>query len=187
MKEMLKLGFVLAAFAAVACVALALVNNVTAPAIAAVKEEKLYGGFRSVFSDADSFKPVTDFEYASSSAVSVDGIFSVIKGDKVAGVVVQVTGPTYDKATVIVGIDGKKVISGVKILEISDTPGFGQRATEPQFYTQFAGKSAVSNFVPKVDFDAISGATITSNGFAAIMKEASAAGLGYLESIGGAE
>jgi len=48
-------------------------------------------------------------------------------------------------------------------------------------------KSATSEFVPKVDFDAISGASITTNGFAAIMKEASAAGLGYLESIGGAE
>ena len=187
MKEMLKLGFVLAAFAAVACVALALVNNFTAPAIAAVKSGKLSAGFLEVFSDADSFKEVTDFAYTSSSAVVVEGIYAAEKGGKITGVVVKVTGPTYDKATVLVGISSGKVISGIKILEISDTPGFGQRATEPQFYTQFAGKSALSAFVPKEDFDAISGASITTNGFAAILKEASAAGLSYLESTGGAQ
>lgn len=187
MKEMLKLGFVLAAFAAVACVALALVNNVTAPAIAAVKAGKLSSGFVEVFSDADSFKEVKDFNYTSSSAVSVEGMFAAIKGGKISGVVVKVTGPTYDKATVILGISSDKLITGMKILEISDTPGFGQRAAEPAFYTQFAGKSAESAFVPKEDFDAISGATITTNGFSAILKEATSAGLSYLESAGGAQ
>ncbi|MCR4939561.1 MAG: FMN-binding protein [Treponemataceae bacterium] len=187
MKEMLRLGFVLAAFAAVACVALALVNNVTAPAIAAVKSEKLRAGFAEVFSDADSFKEVTDFAYTSSSAVSVEGLYAAEKGGKTSGVVVKVTGPTYDKATVLVGISSGKNITGIKILEISDTPGFGQRATEPAFYTQFAGKSAVSDFVPNTDFDAISGATITTNGFSSILKEASAAGLTYLEAAGGAQ
>ena len=187
MKEMLKLGFVLAAFAAVACVALAFVNNFTAPVIAAVQEEKAGAGMRDVFTNADSFKKVTGYEYSSTSSVVIEELYTALKGGNMVGVVVKVTGPTYDKATVLVGIGTDKVLTGIKILEISDTPGFGQKATEPQFYTQFAGKSALSEFVPKVDFDAVSGATITTNGFAAILKEASAAGLGYLETTGGAK
>ena len=42
MKQMLKLGLVLAAFAAVACVALAFVNNLTAPAIAKAEADRDY-------------------------------------------------------------------------------------------------------------------------------------------------
>ena len=49
MKEMFKLGLSLAIFASVACVCLALVNNVTAPAIAAAKERELNAGLAVVF------------------------------------------------------------------------------------------------------------------------------------------
>ena len=48
MKEMLKLGLTLAIFAAVACVALAFVNNLTAPTIAKVEQEKANAGMKTV-------------------------------------------------------------------------------------------------------------------------------------------
>ena len=75
------------------------------------------------------------------------------------------------------------VITGLTFLSISDTPGFGQKAAEPNFYSQFAGKNAAGSFVPGADFDGISGATITTNGVANIITEATKIGLEYLATI----
>ena len=76
-----------------------------------------------------------------------------------------------------------KVVTGVNFLSITDTPGFGQKAAEPNFYGQFAGKDAAGSFVPGTDFDGISGATITTNGVANIITEATKIGLEYLATI----
>ena len=44
------------------------------------------------------------------------------------GVVVEATGPTYDKALILVGVDISYAVTGTTILELTDTPGFGQKA-----------------------------------------------------------
>jgi electron transport complex protein RnfG len=82
-----------------------------------------------------------------------------------------------------VGINTDKIITGINFLAISDTPGFGQKAAEPAFYEQFAGKDAAGSFVPGTDFDGISGATITTNGVANILSEAAKIGVEYLDAI----
>ena len=72
------------------------------------------------------------------------------------------------------------VITGMQYLENTDTPGFGQKASDPTFklasgktfYEQFAGKKVSDGFTAGVTFDAISGATITSNGVGALMTQA---------------
>lgn len=185
MKQMIKLGLILSAFAGAACVALALVNQVTAPAIEKVAIAKANAGMIAVFPEADSFKEVKEFsQYATGSSAVPEKLFIALKNEKTIGVVVQVTGPTYDKATLLVGINTEKKITGIKFLSLTDTPGFGQKAAEPVFYEQFAGKTATSNFVAGKDFDGISGATISTNGIAAIIKEATTVGLAYLTSQG---
>ena len=181
MKEMLKLGLVLALFAGISCVALAFVNDLTAPAIAEAAQKELEAGLSIVFDGADSFEEVAGAVPALEGTVTLDGLYAAKKGGKTAGVVVKVTGPTYDKATILVGVDADKKITGVHILSISDTAGFGQKATEPKFYGQFAGKSATLAFTPKEDFDAISGATITTNGFAGLLRQATATACSYLD------
>ena len=183
MKEMLKLGLVLACFAAVACVALAFVNNLTAPTIAKVEAEKANAGMKAVFTDADYFMDVEGFTSTVINGVTIDKVCYAYKNDEKVGVVVQATGSTYDKATILVGINTDKTITGINFLAISDTPGFGQKAAEPTFYEQFAGKDATSSFVPGTDFDGISGATITTNGVANILSEAAKIGVEYLDAI----
>jgi len=183
MKEMLKLGLVLAAFAAVACVALAFVNNLTAPTIAKVEAEKANAGMKAVFEGADYFMDAEGFSATTINGVTIDKVCYAYKNDAKIGVVIQATGSTYDKATILVGIDTDKVITGVTFLSITDTPGFGQKAAEPTFYEQFAGISATSAFVPGTDFDGISGATITTNGVAKIISEAAKIGVEYLDAI----
>ena len=183
MKQMLKLGLVLAAFAAVACVALAFVNNLTAPAIAKAEAEKANAGMKAVFSEADYFMDADGFTSTVIDGVTIDKVCYAYKNDVKIGVVVQATGSTYDKATILVGINAEKVITGISFLSITDTPGFGQKAAEPAFYEQFAGMSASSNFVPGTDFDGISGATITTNGVAKIISEAAKIGVEYLAGL----
>ena len=74
MKQMLKLGLVLAAFAAVACVALAFVNNLTAPAIAKAEAEKANAGMKAVFSEADYFMEVEGFTSTVIDGVTIDKV-----------------------------------------------------------------------------------------------------------------
>lgn len=65
---------------------------------------------------------------------------------------------------IAIGADGKTVV-GVNFDHKSETPGLGGEITTLQFQSQFAGKKIMDNgsLVP-VEFDAISGATKTSNG-----------------------
>ena len=55
MKQILKLGLTLAAFAVVSCLALAVVNNFTAPVIEKNNAAKTSAGLTVVFPQADSF------------------------------------------------------------------------------------------------------------------------------------
>lgn len=172
MKQIIKLGFVLAAYASVACVSLAVVYNLTAPAIEAVKLAKASAGMKVVFEDADTFSPVSDFEKDSASAISVNAVHTAQKGGKVIGAVIEAAGATYDKAVMLVGLDLNRTITGIQFLSLTDTPGFGQRAAEPAFTDQFKGLNAAKTLEAGSDFDGISGATITTKGVTNIINYA---------------
>ncbi len=180
--SMVRLGLILAIYAVAACTVLAIVNNITAPVIAANQQRKANEAMRAVFAEADDFAdPATNLCGTSTSGSStIDNIKLAKAGGKVIGAVVQITGPTYDHSTIMVGMDINGTITGMQYLENTDTPGFGQKGSDPTFklasgqtfYGQFAGKKAADGFVAGSTFDAISGATITSNGIAALMTDA---------------
>jgi len=171
MKEILKLGLVLSIFAVVSCFALAVVNNFTAPRIAANKASNTAAGLKVVFTGADKFEPVTDFEKTVGSTTIME-VYTAMKNGEKAGTVVKATGPTYDKVVMLIAVDADKKITGVKFLENTDSPGFGQKASEPEFYNQFTGLDGSKPVVLGTDFEAISGATITSKGVEAIINNA---------------
>lgn len=172
MKNMLKLGLALAAFASVACVLLALVNNFTAPVIAAAAQNEVNAGLAVVFPETKTFEKAENFVPDLTSPIKVESLYLAKKDGNVIGAVVQATGPTYDKATILLGLDMNRKITGIRFLSLSDTPGFGQKANEPDFYNQFTGKNADDKFVAGEDVDKISGATITTKGVAQIVKYA---------------
>ena len=62
----------------------------------------------------------------------------------------------------LVGVDPKGKVSGVKILSQRETPGLGAGIVKPSFLKQFIGKSSKDPIEPKKDIDAITGATISS-------------------------
>ena len=172
MKNMLKLGLSLAIYASVSCVCLSLVNMVTAPAIAAAKERELNAGLAVVFADADTFAPAPNFVADTATSIKVTNLYLAKKGDQVMGAVVQANGPTYDKAEMLIGVTLNRSITGIQFLSLSDTPGFGQKAAEPEFSNQFAGKSIDDAFSAGDDVTAISGATITTKGVSQLIKYA---------------
>ena len=79
---------------------------------------------------------------------------------------------------VSVGITNEGQITGVELLEISDTPGLGMKASEPAFKDQYKDKSVEEFTVTKTgstsdsEINAISGATITSNAVTHAVDEA---------------
>ncbi|MDR3284147.1 MAG: FMN-binding protein [Treponema sp.] len=180
MKNMLKLGISLAVYAVAACVLLAVVNTLTAPIIERTKAAEVGAGMVEIFTNADSFEIAGDFTRDASTSIQVERLYLAQQDGAVVGGVVQATGPTYDKATILIGLDLNQTITGIKFLALSDTPGFGQKATEPTFYEQFAGKSATDDFEAGSDVEAISGATITSKGVAQILKYAAYVAGNYL-------
>jgi electron transport complex protein RnfG len=187
MKNMVKLGASLAAYAVAACVLLAVVNSVTAPIIEKARAAEAGAGMAEVFADADSFDIAADFSPDTSTSIAVESIYLAKQDDAVIGAVVQATGPTYDKATIQIGLTLDREITGIQFLALSDTPGFGQRAlSEPFFIAQFAGKSADDAFEAGVDVEALSGATVTTKGIAEIIKYAAYIAGNYLaENYGG--
>ncbi len=182
--KMLKLGITLAIFASVACLCLALVNIATAPRIEAARIAKANEGMLVVFENATSFEqvpnPTTD-----TGSTTINSMYLAKDGDAVIGAVVEATGPTYDEATMLIGIDLNNTITGIEFLALTDTPGFGQAAAEPEFKNQFAGLSFEDSIEAGSDFDGISGSTITTNGVTAIINAALMVGTEYLAANNG--
>ena len=178
MKEMLKLGFVLASFALVACVALALVNSFTLPLIEGPKAKETAAKMKQVFPQATAFEAL-DEEFETGSSVHIDSFTLAKDGDNVIGAVIQASGPTYESAVILVGIDKNGSITGTSFVELSDSPGFGQRAKDNGYMDQYTGKTWSDAFEVNQDVEAISGASFSSKGIANIIKTASATAKDY--------
>ena len=96
---------------------------------------------------------------------------------QLSGYVFLRSGPgLWGEITATVGFDGKlERLSGVDFLKQSETPGLGARISEAWFREQFRGKRGPFSTVPEGEpaqenqFDAITGATLTSNYVKAIL------------------
>jgi electron transport complex protein RnfG len=180
MKTMIKLSFVMAAYAVVACVGLAGVYLLTAPRIEAAAREEANAGFRAVFADADEFVDVSAELASPSSAVSFDRAVVAKKSGAAIGLCVQATGATYKSSTILVGVDMSRKLLPLVFMANTDTPGLGTKTAEPEFAGQFSGKSLDDGFAVGKDIAAISGATISSRGVTAMVRLASYAAGEYL-------
>lgn len=150
------------AITAVVAVALALVNQVTAPTIARRAEEKRQAALTQVMPDAE----YVSFDYHGSDPAILD-IQGAYREGKLAGYCVQVTTNGFGGAiNMMVGVDAVGKVTGVSILSMSETAGLGARASEPGFLGQFQGLSGQpmlkKDDAQRGEIDAISGATITS-------------------------
>jgi electron transport complex protein RnfG len=181
---MLKLGFILAAYATTACVILAFVYNTTLPIITQRQQADNYAAIAAIFPDADNFEPVGDIK-SPDPDVFIEMAYSALKNGEVIGAALLMSRSSYSGIIkTMVGVSKDGYITRVKIMEHSDTPGLGANAASSSyyvdrargitFYGQFTGKSINDRFEVKNDVMVITASTVTS---VAVANSVRAAGL----------
>ncbi|MDR2922496.1 MAG: RnfABCDGE type electron transport complex subunit G [Treponema sp.] len=187
---MLKLGCILAVYAAVACVMLAFVYAGTSKIIALRAEAAQNAALKEIFPDADGFEPVEGVSSPDPS-VTIENAFVAKLNGETAGMALKLSRASYSgPITLMAGVSVDKRITGVKIMEHSDTPGLGANAASPSyfvdkkkeitFYGQFAGKSTDDPFTVKGDVAAVTASTITSKAVSSAVKAAGQAAAAWL-------
>ena len=198
---MIKLGAILALYSAVACVGLSFVYAGTIKIIAQRQLDDQEAALKELFPGANDFVQISDIKSADPLVTIGDsdpdntGVFAAIKDGNVIGLALRTSRGGYGgQIKVFVGVSTDGRISGVKILEHTETPGLGanaasntyyvDRAKGTRFYDQFTGKNVNDPFEPKQDVIAITAATITSRAVAASVKAAGQAASAWFASGG---
>ncbi len=152
--EMLKPVVVLTIICIVVSAALAGANSITAPIIAKNAALAADASRIELLPEAtDGFDPIE---------IQMEGITEMHKAKNGAGYVISCQGSGYGgPIKIMVAYDNDGTIVSVKILELSETPGVGDRVqTDPSFLAQFVG---INGELKKGDnVDTLSGATISS-------------------------
>ncbi len=169
-----KYGFILLAITVVCTLLLALTNRVTEPVIAKQEEQKNIEAQQNVLPQANKFKKVKNLDEIKKE-VGADGdiiesVDEAYQNDTLVGYAVKTTPNGYGGEIQMltgIGTDGK--ISGISILEQSETAGLGARSAEEDFQAQYRGLNAKepvevekNGELDGNEIEAISGATITS-------------------------
>ncbi|MBE6014341.1 MAG: RnfABCDGE type electron transport complex subunit G [Lachnospiraceae bacterium] len=174
--KIIKDALVLLAITLVAGVALGLVYEITKTPIAEGAEKAKQEAYSAVFADATFEEDEAVTAKVKELGQTYDGAIVtevlVAKGSdgSVAGYVMSLTAKEgYGGAiTLTMGVKADGTISGLTVLEASETAGLGAKCKEPEFQSQFPGKHGPNMEVVKgggakeTQIDAISGATITS-------------------------
>ncbi|MDR2795915.1 MAG: RnfABCDGE type electron transport complex subunit G [Spirochaetaceae bacterium] len=199
MKDTIKMTVALVIFAAIACAGLAVVYDSTSKTIAERQKKDLDDALKGLFPAGDDFSPIDGSLSAADGKVQIGDSYTVTSGGEPIGVAVNASSGGFQAGiTVLTGIDTAGAITGVKILQISDTPGLGANAAKENyyvdkpakltFYGQFAGMKAAGNIAVKKDggtVEAITAATITSRAVSLIVKNAAQAGVEWMTANGG--
>ena len=168
----------------VATALLGFTNQITAPKIEQLAIETENNAKKEVLSDAADFSDrmtatLDETEY--SYYEGLDGDNNVI------GYVFTTSAKGYGgDIKVMVGVDKSGSVTGVSILEISETAGLGMNAKNESFLKQFLSKngeiSVIKNGTPADnEISALTGATITSKAMAKAVNTA----LALYEQVGG--
>ena len=157
-KYVARLALTLLLITSVVAIALAGVNQVTAPKIAALNQQKTQQAIEAVLPGGGEEVAFTD---------ETGLVKAVYQGE--AGYAVQVApGGFNGEVSMMVGIDNAGTVLGISIIKQTETAGLGAvcaaaTSAGEQFRGQFAGTSgSVAVSKDGGSIDAITGATITS-------------------------
>jgi len=175
LKQGLKLGLSLLIITAIAALVLALVNAITADAIAARKEERRLEAMACVAADANVF---TDL-YCEDP--TIDRISGAYNGTQLKGYCIEVSTRGFGGTiNLMVGVDLNGSVTGVTILDHSETGGLGSKAENPEFLDQYLDRSGTITINDgRNAINAITGATITSKAVTEGVNIALTAALNY--------
>lgn len=167
MKENFKLGGILLIIATVASLLLSCTYELTKDTIAAQSNAAKTEAMKAILPEADKFETL-DLDV--SNYAGVGAVDKGLSDGNEVGYVIESSAKGYGgelKLVVAVSIEGK--ISGIKVLEHSETPGLGAKCEEPEFTDRYKEKLATTPLTlvsgsPSSDSEiqSISGVTITS-------------------------
>lgn len=179
-RKILSLGLNLAVICAIAAGALAYTYTKTRDRIARQIWEEQIKAAKAVLPEVkrnEDFKEMTDLAAAvRTKAPMVDKVFGGYADGQLVGYAVQVLPRGYGgPITLMVGVRPDGMVSDIKVVDHKETPGLGGGIDDPAWTKQFQGKKSGDSLKVNKDFDALSGATISSKAIAKGVTEALAA------------
>ncbi|MDP2234650.1 MAG: FMN-binding protein [Actinomycetota bacterium] len=177
---------------AVSAAGLTATYAMTSDRIAAQEKAAEERALKSAFPGATEFAPVEqsmlDAAFDAAGETPVSGVFvASADGDSIGWAIRCAPRGYGGPMQMVVGVDRNGKVTGASVITQNETPGLGTKTlTEPSFLAQFQGWDASDVDKAAKAFDAVSGATKSSNG---IRKGVLAAGYVYAEvlSSGGGE
>ena len=173
MNETIKLGVVLLLVTAIAGGILAGVNSVTGPVIAEREKMESLSAILELFPDANDSVEYDEAQVAEVAASNpgITEITQVLSDGEVLGYAITVVSGGYaGDIRTLVGVDSEGVLSGIKVLVMSETAGLGSRIVDdPAFAESFQGKGAGGSVTPAGagagddEVMMLSGATVSTN------------------------
>lgn len=167
-KEYIKPALVLVIICLVVSFALSQTYSLTKPVIDANAAKAADEARSLVLPEGDSFSPY--------EGLLNDGIVDYYIANNGAGIACTSTSKSFGGTiTVMVGINANGEITGVTVTNHADTPGLGTKAMTVEYLSQYNGMAAAEiipdkgavgedNIKKNTALDAITGATISSNG-----------------------
>jgi electron transport complex protein RnfG len=166
MKGALRLLIVLFLVCGIAAGSLAFVNAATKDRIAEFARLEKIEAMQKVLPQAEEFVEVT-----------AGKLWEARAGGQVVGRVLAASTQGYSGPIEgLVGLDADGVVSGVRVLVQTETPGLGAKIITPGFLGQYQGKKAEELALRKDDpagrIDAITAATISSRALTTAVRKA---------------
>jgi electron transport complex protein RnfG len=165
MRDFTKMISVLFIACGLAAGSLAVVNAVTKEPIAGYEKQQKEAALREVSAGADEFIVVTP-----------DKVWEAFRKKEKAGHVFLTQVQGYGgPITLAFGTDSDGAVTGLRVLNHTETPGLGAKITTAQFRDQFKNRRPEQLVLKKDDpakgqIDAITGATITSRAVTKTMR-----------------
>ena len=159
LKKIVRLGGILCLIGLITTLLLAAANYVTKPIIEENTKNNENLSRRSLV-EAEEFNPIDEDET----------VYEGTTNGETQGYCVNVETAGYSTGLkLIVGFDKDLAVTGIKVIESSETPGLGANASKPEFSESLKGKKAPikakkGGNAGDDEFDALSGATRTSEG-----------------------
>jgi electron transport complex protein RnfG len=174
-KYIIKLTVTLLVTCVVVAGLLGLVNKVTEPNITAINKAKTEEAMKAVVADPENstFSDALELTDEMTTAATNGGgtlteAYEVQVGGEKAGYALKVVASgSQGNIEMMVGVDADGVVTGVSIVDHSETAGIGTKVMENEngVLDQFKGKSAADGaLVVGTNVDAITGATVSTRG-----------------------
>lgn len=176
MRDIIRLVVVLTLICVAAAISLAKVYDYTKEPIAQQRRLAKLKAIEAVLPEHDN-QPDQDTQEFDVGGDRTRIVYLGLAGGKVIGLAFEIKSLEGYGGEIVamLGIDPNGAISGVEIVKLAETPGLGAKIANPDFRSQFLGKSLRNTrFMLKKDggdIDQVTGATISPRAIVNALKE----------------